>query len=1009
MHIRRPREKRQQGMDGVLGRWSGKRSSCAHPSLPFEGTFFFLRILCALMIGMFSSQAEEIPATNRALELLGTESYVQLPLHILQGLQTCTIEMWVQPSKEFTSRPQPIYSYHGENGILTISLINDDSLFAGVISRSPKTRCRCMARHVAGPGQWMHVALVCRPGKLELVVNGVLLEQKPWHGGLPALGRAKAHWIGAAQWFGRRWFYFHGRIDEIRIWSIARTIQAIRRSMFVSPAPNAKGLLACWDFENADLLDITSRHYPAKVHGLFRFQNVPLPSSAHFIFPTIVSGRVIDPRGNLVHPAIVELYQKGTLIDLTLSNPLGQYQLTTPLREAECELRAVTPVGLVRQGPIRLRLGEVNRLLIRLVHSRPSNITTNRFLDAVLMTLVRHPQQALRLELPWILRLGPRLSQATTALIYLTQSPDPRQRRVATLELGRLGRSTIEVIQALTEATQSPDPITRGLAILAMRELNVPEPLHGVYEKRSRALAYLFIGLLLPLVLIHFLLFFLQPTNRTNLYYSVFTIAAALLTWILGEGVLGVSGAIAGVLLFLLLGLRLLYALFIERLPKMIFGVFTLLTAVSIGLVLGWSNDIQAFFFGLFPPAWVTIPTSTLAVVAMTFAVFLIVVIPLEMIRVLVIAIYRHRPGAWLLGFGFLALLWGALMWPLLHASLFSGRISPETFNRWIQLFPNSGIAVFVLAGSIQLARDFAKTYQNLNLAKAEIEAQSRRLAEAKTQAEQAYEQARRASEAKSRFLANISHEFRTPLNAIIGYSEMLEEQAWEEGLTQFTADLDKIQNAARHLVALINDVLDLSRIEAGRMELNIETIEVDKLVQEVTSTVESLARANRNQLRVDCPKEIGTIRADPIKLRQILYNLLSNACKFTEEGTVELIVRRKSSPSPNHNPKEWIAFTVRDTGIGLRPEEIEMIFEPFTQAGAAKNQTGGSGLGLAISRNYCRLMGGDLTVQSTYGKGSTFTARIPVEVSPQPRSLTTSPSPSQQDTDHETRPVSGR
>jgi GAF domain-containing protein/CheY-like chemotaxis protein/anti-sigma regulatory factor (Ser/Thr protein kinase) len=230
----------------------------------------------------------------------------------------------------------------------------------------------------------------------------------------------------------------------------------------------------------------------------------------------------------------------------------------------------------------------------------------------------------------------------------------------------------------------------------------------------------------------------------------------------------------------------------------------------------------------------------------------------------------------------------------------------------------------------------------------------------------------------KSEFLANMSHELRTPLNAIIGYSEMLQEDAADQGAEPLIDDLKKINAAGKHLLELINAVLDLSKIEAGKMELYLESFEVDGLVRDVVSVIQPLAAKNANRLEVHCGDEVGTMRADLTKVRQALFNLLSNACKFTDRGAISLAVSRDSREGP-----ESIVFRVRDTGIGMTPEQLARLFEAFSQADAATTRKyGGTGLGLALSRRLCRMMGGDVTVESEAGRGSTFTIRLPAQVS---------------------------
>jgi signal transduction histidine kinase/CheY-like chemotaxis protein len=237
-----------------------------------------------------------------------------------------------------------------------------------------------------------------------------------------------------------------------------------------------------------------------------------------------------------------------------------------------------------------------------------------------------------------------------------------------------------------------------------------------------------------------------------------------------------------------------------------------------------------------------------------------------------------------------------------------------------------------------------------------------------------AKEVAEQANRTKSTFLANMSHELRTPLNAIIGYSEMLEEEAGERGFEDLAPDLAKIHVAGKHLLALINDVLDLSKIEAGKMELFLEDFDVRALVQDVESTIRPLVEKGRNSLEVACPADIGPIHADLTRVRQILFNLLSNAAKFTQHGRVRLEVFALRLAG-----QDWVEFAVSDTGIGLTPEQQRRLFQSFSQADPSTSRKyGGTGLGLVISRRFAQMMGGDIHVQSEFGRGSAFTIRLP-------------------------------
>jgi len=261
----------------------------------------------------------------------------------------------------------------------------------------------------------------------------------------------------------------------------------------------------------------------------------------------------------------------------------------------------------------------------------------------------------------------------------------------------------------------------------------------------------------------------------------------------------------------------------------------------------------------------------------------------------------------------------------------------------------------------IELASTFADqaviAIENVRLFE-EIQEKSQQLAE--------------ASQHKSQFLANMSHELRTPLNAIIGVTEMLREDA--EALKQDLEPLDRVLGAGRHLLALINDILDLSKIEAGRMELNLGSFALPPLIDEVVKTIEPLAAKNGNQMAVHYDAAIGMMHADQMRLRQALLNLLSNANKFTEKGTVTIAARQGQE-----NGRDWITLSVADSGIGVTPEQMGKLFQEFSQASSkTASKYGGTGLGLVISRKFCQMMGGDITVTSEPGKGSVFTVRLP-------------------------------
>jgi signal transduction histidine kinase len=256
-----------------------------------------------------------------------------------------------------------------------------------------------------------------------------------------------------------------------------------------------------------------------------------------------------------------------------------------------------------------------------------------------------------------------------------------------------------------------------------------------------------------------------------------------------------------------------------------------------------------------------------------------------------------------------------------------------------------------------KLNRRLAESSRELATAMAQLEETNRHLAE--------------ASLHKSRFLATMSHELRTPLNAIIGYSEMLEEQAEELGEAGFQQDLRRINSSGKHLLGLINDVLDLSKIEAGRMDLFVERMTVAELIAQIVPVAEPLARKNQNRLVVEADSDLGAVDTDVTKVRQIVLNLLSNAAKFTERGTITLTVQGPAA--------EPVSFTVQDSGIGMSEQQLARLFKEFSQAEAGTSRKyGGTGLGLALSRKLAHMLGGDVTVQSREGAGSTFSFVLP-------------------------------
>jgi signal transduction histidine kinase len=281
----------------------------------------------------------------------------------------------------------------------------------------------------------------------------------------------------------------------------------------------------------------------------------------------------------------------------------------------------------------------------------------------------------------------------------------------------------------------------------------------------------------------------------------------------------------------------------------------------------------------------------------------------------------------------------------------------------------------------MKIIQDFQESQQAVQRKSEELETALNHLQELQVITENAKMMAEEANRTKSSFLANMSHELRTPLNAIIGYSEILAEDARDSGQVEVVQDLGKIQGAGKHLLSLINDILDLSKIESGKMELHLETINIPQLIQEITDTIQPLCEKNNNELIFDYPNDVILMWGDSTKIRQSLFNLLSNASKFTYNGQLSLKITKEFAPglTEDDKSKAMVCFQVSDTGIGIKPEQIAKLFQPFSQADSSTTRKyGGTGLGLAITREFAKMMGGDVMVESEYGCGSVFTLQIP-------------------------------
>ncbi|HVY86699.1 MAG TPA: ATP-binding protein [Caulobacterales bacterium] len=324
------------------------------------------------------------------------------------------------------------------------------------------------------------------------------------------------------------------------------------------------------------------------------------------------------------------------------------------------------------------------------------------------------------------------------------------------------------------------------------------------------------------------------------------------------------------------------------------------------------------------------------------------------------------------------AKLLAAVMAPPLLARFIAGAILVETrpsnaASLLLDIMLACGVIV-LLGAAIACHLNYAKMWEAREKLADERDALEKRVGERTAELQEARVRAEAANVAKSQFLANMSHELRTPLNAVIGYAEMLDEDLEAQGLDTLRADAQRIRNSGRHLLKLVNDVLDISKIEANRLEIDAEFIDLGRMLRDVSDSLRLAAEERGNRLDVKVAADVGPVWADSLRLHQCILNLASNACKFTKNGLVSL-----SAELAEDQKGRWIAIRVRDTGIGIDPDAVDKLFKPFVQADVSTTRRfGGTGLGLSITRELTRLMGGDVTVESTLGQGSTFTLTLP-------------------------------
>ena len=926
--------------------------------------------LLALVTGFTAQPISAAEPTNSVLHFDGNGSYLELPPHSLDGYKAITVEAWVRPER------LGFFTRFFEFGTQKDRLVACWQGLYNVHVNSPGVTKWGFLNHFLSRDEsngWIHLAVVSDGNSFIGYLNGSLILQRRFETPFKPSGDGKKYYFGKDT-FGGEEEDFVGQMDEIRIWDKALSSDEIKTGLSQRLPWGSTNLVVLVNSDSNRIKTIDGSEKTALFRGALNWKGQERSL-------TEVTRTLRHQKLEIVFPPEIHSLTNIDLNNVKLDRGVAYGCSGLRWRFNDYQITTNSNGNLVYTEDLQWFPEQFATEICLFAWGKSNELWT-----AV------HP-------------LNLSASNASVQSVYLKRSDTNALRNLLKGPLTQAIRERREVQQNLRflqslglkeEATEAliDAAVAGGYQSYPSRMLlrqEVPERLGKFYQVRQSVSARFLGGIVAALGLVMGCLWIFNRRMIFALWFG-FTCLPISLWLLFGENTyrINLRAAVLCALVPLLFGL--IRSTLNQRIPlRCWLPIAALLPVFGIGFYNAF-NDVTSAGSGfkyipylglwlnlaIFSQVWLLLETAlSLRQVSSSVSMLQRRFVLWTWISALILCI--GIPSFWFT----VCFYWAnapiggdLLSWILkLQKLIVSGLpirpdSNPDLAWEYVQI---PAVISFALSGFCLLGNRFRELRMSLESSHGvalqqleEIKVKSEALQVAQVAAEA-------ASKAKSQFLANMSHELRTPLNAIIGYSEMLQEEADDLGTPEIKPDLQKIHGAGKHLLGLINDILDLSKIEAGKMTLYLETFEVQTLLNEVAATVQPMINKNGNQLTLEVAPEIGSMRADVTKVRQALFNLLSNASKFTDKGSITLRARRQGAD---------LVFDVIDSGIGMTPEQVGRLFQAFAQADASTSKKyGGTGLGLALSRKFCQLMGGDLTVTSEYGKGSTFTATIPALV----------------------------